>query len=220
MNHILAQSSIPNLIDDAGRVTASPEEVAIALKNAEDLCKSMIGGALHVRGKTFYIRMLEVYYGGAGDDGHDWYRNHHVYKTSKYRARSRLQTEKGMKAYLCYPDIEDTYNRMDIVMGDEGVPLSFLIRSVWDENFQRIGEAKGSPNKVMRAMGIRESDHGKEILMGSPNKDKITFSFPEKEFIAKHNLVISSRKRVNLKPGFEEKHNVEWCLYGDLKKVT
>ena len=197
---------IENHIDAFGKVKEN-QNVSSSLQAAVALGKSLLGCTISVHGKSFIIRMLELYYGGAGDDGHDWHRTHYQYKTSKNRHRTAVQSKEGLAVYLSAENVEDTYTRMDIVAGNEGVAVSFLLRSVWNDSFDRIGTYAGSPNKVLNALGFKPDDHGKLIAIDQPADIYIDTSDRE-EFIKSKGLTILFRKRINLKSTFEDQHKV------------
>jgi hypothetical protein len=130
-----------------------------ALKDAGDIAKSFIGCSIIVRQKSFTISMVELYYGSAGDDKHDWFRSNRPGANPTYPKQTQIQKENGLKVYIQYPNENDTYNRMDIVIGPQDVAISILIRSLIDSNDKTIQ----GPFKCMTAMNIHKEDHGKEI---------------------------------------------------------
>ncbi|MDR0971203.1 MAG: DNA-3-methyladenine glycosylase [Bacteroidales bacterium] len=199
---------IENLIDEKGELKASSQEAKKeSIKAIEELAESLLGCTLCIHGNKFVIRMLEIYYGGIGDDAHDYYRNRFVSKTSKCIERTEAQNKEGFRIYL-KADNTKSYkrNRFDIVVGDKGVPASFLIRSVWKEpNIEEyIGESNGSPNKVLQAMGLTKEDHNKPIEI-EDTADKI-----KKE----KGLKVKRDYRINVSSKFEKENNLKWnfCL--------
>ena len=158
---------IKNLIDGEGRFIGTIHEKEEAINAIEDLARNLLGSTLSVRGNKFIIRMLEIYYGGIGDDAQDFYRNHYVYKNSRYKVHSETQCKEGFRVYLSSLDLNDTYTRFDIVVGASNVPASLLIRSVWDSDFHLIGTGQGSPNIILKAMGLRAEDHDSIIHWNS-----------------------------------------------------
>lgn len=204
---------ITNCVDDKGKVISGEQDIKANIEAAEELCQRLLGCTLDIRGRQFILRMLEIYYGGIGDDAHDWYRTRFVYKTSKYIEQTSVQTQSGFRVYLSSMDVEDTYTRMDIVAGNSGVPISFLIRSMWDSSFNLIGSNRGNPNIVLNAMAMKGNDHGKIIELD--NKDSELFLIDShKQILKDKGLKVVRRRRVNLKSGFEEKHQIAWnfCL--------
>jgi len=152
--------------------------------------------------------MLEIYYGGIEDNAHDWYRNRFVYKKSKYVEQTNAQNNKGFRIFLNSMDVEDTYTRFDIVAGYEGVPVSFLIRSVWDSNFKTNERKNGNPHIALKTVGLKANDHDKEI----GNSD-IFIEDTSKEIKRQKNLMVKMQRRINVKSDFEEKNHVSWNFY-------
>jgi hypothetical protein len=169
----------------------------------------VLGATLNVRGKKFVIRMLEIYYGSAGDYTHDWFRNNFIKKSSKNLFRTQIQTQKGFKIYLSLANVKSRYTRLDIVVGNEGVAISFLLRSVWGENFDIIGKKEGSPNVVLNAMGIDENDHGKEISVDNLQSE-ISLEITEAKIYTNKNLEIERKLRRGLPQQFEENNSLLW----------
>jgi hypothetical protein len=91
-------------INAKGKLCSSDEEMLSTSKTCEALAKRLLGTTLVVKGKRFVIRRLEAYYGGIGDDGHDWYRTRFVYKRSKYKERTAVQSLPGFRVYLSSSD--------------------------------------------------------------------------------------------------------------------
>lgn len=201
-------------IDNQGSLLIDHTECKPNIEKCEALAKAMLGCTLHIRERRFIIRMLEIYYGGLADDAHDWYRTRYTYKTSKYKEHTGIQSEEGFRVYISSLDPNDTYARFDIVVGPAGVPISFLIRSVWDEDFNIIGAKSGSPNIVLRKM-LLPSDHGSVISQGNDNVSSIHLEDTHEEILSNRKLTIKQGKRINLKSTFEEKHNVNWNFYLD-----
>jgi 3-methyladenine DNA glycosylase Mpg len=186
------------------------------IKAIEALTESLLGATLVVRGEEFYIRMLEIYYGGIGDPAHDWYRSRYVYKTSKYIGQTEVQEKNGFKIYLSGNDVNDPYTRMDLVVGHEGVPASLLLRSVWDKDFKVMGEKRGSPNKILHEMGIRADDHGKEILVDGSQGDFI-LKDTHLEKYKENNLVTRQHCRYNVTDPFEVENNLRWQFMAEMQ---
>ena len=202
-------NKIKNCIDEKGNLNKSPEEIQSSIKAAELLCESLLGATLNIRSNIFVIRMLEIYYGSVADDSHDWYRNRFKYKTSKYVERSEVQSQKGFKIYTCSPDMEDSHNRMDIVVGNENVAISFLLRSIWDKNFKRIGTNDGSPNIVLNTMGIKPTDHRLEIQFGTGN-GSICIEDTHDRIYKEKNLITKRSERLGVSSDFEKRNNLQW----------
>lgn len=205
-------NQIKNHIDDTGKLISNIEEINRSILAAEQLAESLLGCTLNVRGKEFIIRMLEIYYGGVGDDAHDWYRTRFSYKTSKYKEHTSIQSHDGFRVYLSSLDVSDTYTRMDIVVGHNGVPISFLLRSVWDSSFNLIGAKNGNPNIVLNAIGIKSEDHGQPIDTENKNAE-LYLENTHEQIINDKGFQIKRQRRVNLKSEFEEKNKVQWNLF-------
>jgi hypothetical protein len=203
---------IKNHIDNNGKLISNSEEINGSILAAEQLAESLLGCTLNVRGKEFIIRMLEIYYGGVGDDAHDWYRTRFSYKTSKYREHTSIQNHDGFRVYLSSLDVTDTYTRMDIVVGHNGVPISFLLRSVWDSSFNLIGSKNGNPNIVLNAIGIKSEDHGHPIDIENKNAG-LYLENTHEQIINDKGFQIKRQRRINLKSEFEEKNKVQWNLF-------
>lgn len=210
LNH---SNQLTNQIDSYGNLLISPAACKPIIEQCETLAKSMLGCTLHVRGRRFIIRMLEIYYGGLADNGHDWYRTRFTYKTSKYKDHTEIQAWEGFRVYISSFIADDTYARFDIVVGPAGVPVSFLVRSLWDEDFNLIGTQKGSPNIVLRALGLQPTDHGVKIGLGKETADSIFLEDTHAQVLKERNLSIKQTRRINLKSTFEAEHGVEWNFY-------
>jgi ribosome-associated translation inhibitor RaiA len=137
-------------------------------------------------------------------------------EVSKLVNQIQVQAQKGYKIYLSSPKTKDSYTRMDIVVGNDNVAISFLLRSVWDKNFKRIGTKDGSPNIVLNTMCIKPTDHGIEIQLGAGNGD-IYIEDTHDSIYKEKNLRTIRRKRINKSkskgikpPNFEERNNLQW----------
>lgn len=203
-------SEIKNCIDINGKLISTDEEVQNCFRAAELLCESLLGATLKVRGQKFFIRMLEIYYGSAADVSHDWYRNRFVYKKSKLVRHTNIQAERGFKIYINSLDTKDTYSRMDIVVGEENVAISFLLRSVWDENFKIVGNRNGQPNVVLNAMGITADDNGADIMIDTDLLSSISIEDTHERIYLEKKLKTKKRKRINITSDYEERNNLLW----------
>ena len=202
---------ILNCINAKGEIISTPEIVKQSMNSAELLGESLLGTTLIIRGKKFIIRMLEIYYGGVADDSHDWYRNRFEKKTSKFIQHTNVQNQNGFRIYLSSLNTSHRYTRLDIVAGNEGVPISFLLRSVWQENGELIGSKNGNPNIVLQAMGIQPEDHG-VLIKHNLDSANICIEDTHNEIIASKGLTIERSKRINLKSDFEDKNQLLWNL--------
>ncbi len=204
---------IKNLINNTGEA-GDNEAKKESIQAVEALAESLLGATLSVRGNKFIIRMLEIYYGGIGDDAHDWYRTHFVYKKSKYKEHTNIQEKEGFRVYLNSLDVEDIYTRFDIVVGNEGVPVSFLVRGAWDSDFNPVEKniKKGNPNVVLRKMALKAEDHGKKIGFNDSNSE-IYIEDTSDEIKKRKGLEMKNQKRINIKSKFEEKNGILWNFY-------
>ncbi|WP_129021215.1 hypothetical protein [Edaphocola flava] len=203
---------IKNHIDENG-IVQEGENVTASLQAAIALGEKILGCTLVVNGKRFIIRMLELYYGGAGDTGHDWYRCRYSYKTSKYKEQTDVQNQQGFAVYLSSGNVEDAYTRMDIVAGHGGVPVSFLLRSVWEESADsmvRIGSYAGSPHTVLKQLALLPEHHGAKIAVDQLNADIYIDTMGRDALLQREQLTVLYRKRINLKleKDFENQHKV------------
>ncbi|GHU09096.1 hypothetical protein FACS189431_6560 [Alphaproteobacteria bacterium] len=199
--------NIKNLIDSNGSFIGTPQDKKLSITEVESLAVSILGCTLHVHGKEFIIRMLEIYYGGIGDDAHDWYRTHFIFKKAKNKERTEVQTKEGFRVYLSTPNVSYRYTRFDIVVGHEGVPVSFLIRSVWDSDFKIIGAKKGSPNIILKAMKLENDDHDK-IIGYNNSKNGIYIENASDTVI--NSKKVKKQRRINVTSQFEEENKVFW----------
>lgn len=161
-------------------------------------CISLLGCQLIIRGQVFYLRMLELYLGAEGDPFHDWTRGQH-YPQRRIFQRTQVQIEQGLKFYL-RNDINprNRRNRVDIV-SREPIACSFLIRSVWNSNWEVIGDnRKGSPNLVLRAFNLNSNDHGAIIHETCHPIQEINLCNTHEEIFLHRNLQVLERPRIGL----------------------
>ncbi len=207
--------NLKKLIDNTGNVADRDIEAKKeSIQAVKELAESLLGATLCVRGNKFVIRMLEIYYGGIGDDAHDWYRTHFEYKKSKYKEHTDVQNKEGFRVYFNSLDVENTYTRFDIVVGNEGVPVSFLIRGAWDSDFNIIEKnvKKGNPNVVLQKMGLKAEDHNKKIGFNDCNSE-IYIENTSDEIKKRKGLKIKNQERINIKSKFEKENGVLWNFY-------
>lgn len=206
-------NDIHNFVDDKGNLIGNIQERRKSIDAAENLTKSLLGATLEVRGNRFIIRMLEIYYGGIGDSAHDWYRTRFVDKTSKFRKQTEAQAKDGFRVYLSSTDVNDTYTRLDLVAGNADVPLSLLVRSVWDSNFNLIGSSNGNPNIVLKAMGIKAIDHDQELSTDPHSSSELKLLDTQEKYYPKSSVAIDQKNRINVKSQFESELNLKWNFY-------
>jgi hypothetical protein len=133
---------------------------------AEKIVERMVGATLVVRGAHYILANLELYYGGIGDAGHDWYRYNYPQVTNKSRAGLSAATvlHQELEGPTVYIGRFGNHQRMDIVIGPKSVPISVLVRNVLDENMKSLAnDWTGNTKIVLDRMGITHSDSGKKI---------------------------------------------------------
>jgi|GEM_PF-2095765 hypothetical protein len=194
-----------------------------AILKAEQICEAFLGCTLRIRKEKFIISMLEIYYGSIEDKAHDWYRTHYIYKNSKYKEHTEKQLEKGIKLYLSTLKDDDTYQRMDFVIGNEGVAVSLLLRRIHNMDFSKMcnNNSKGEPHNILKKMGIKNSDHGKPIqFLDEDNNDykSIVIIDTHRDIYNKFNLITKTKKRINVKTEFEEKNSLNWNFSAEREK--
>lgn len=161
------QDELRNLIDGNGHLMASAEEIHRQESIALDLMKNLLGCAIVKNDKLFILSELELYFGGIGDMAHDWYRRSFPEKYSDGKiSRTSKETSKfqAMKGPIYY------YNRLgggkhkrcDIVVGNDGVAVSFLIRGVILEDLKTL---ISGPNNALMGIGLTDEDLGKEVQL-------------------------------------------------------
>ena len=132
---------------------------------ALDVMESFLGCTIRVHGQDFILTSLELYYGGIGDMAHDWYRSSYPEKyptKSRHSAgNTRAQISEGP---LFYFNGNGLRKRCDLVVGNAGVAVSFLIRNVLDKDLIPLGTKNGQPNVVLKRMWLlSDSNHGKPV---------------------------------------------------------
>ena len=149
-----------NIDDDVPSFKKEDVEKQEAL--ALDVMESFLGCTIRVHGQDFILTNLELYYGGIGDMAHDWYRSRYQGKYTKISKHSAGKTDAQIsEGPLFYFNQKGNGNhkRCDLVVGKAGVAVSFLIRNVLDENLEPLGTKNGQPNKVLKDMGLKDSDY-------------------------------------------------------------
>lgn len=64
-------NEIKNLIDENGNFIGDVNAKKASIQAVEALAQSLLGSTLCIRNHKYIIRMLEIYYGGIGDDAHE-----------------------------------------------------------------------------------------------------------------------------------------------------
>jgi hypothetical protein len=157
------QYELMQLINIDGDVPSSKkEDVNKQVDLALGVMESFLGCTIRVHGQDFILTSLELYYGGIGDMAHDWYRSSYPERYTKKSRHSEEKTEAQIsEGPLFYFNQKGNGNhkRCDLVVGKAGVAVSFLIRNVLDENLEPLGTKNGQPNKVLKDMGLKDSDY-------------------------------------------------------------
>lgn len=167
LSQLIQDPQLLHLIDPAtGSVPQTRETLSSeCIERAEHLCEALIGSTLVVRGKPFILANLELYYGGIGDMGHDWHR----YNFQSKRGLSGDDIIKQVKAGpLIYISKWGNRQRMDIVVGNEGVAISVLVRNVLSPDLVSLSDKwTGNTKLIQDRMGITREDSGKMISLGN-----------------------------------------------------
>ena len=118
--------------------------------------------------------MLELYYGSVEDNNHDWYRYEYPIGKSKIKIsnNTNLQKEKGFQLYMKNTKYNEKNkrNRMDLVIGDEEIAISLLIRNVIiiDDKYKgkNISDNNkyGTPNRVLKGMHKNNFSINKKLI--------------------------------------------------------
>jgi len=199
--------AVKQLVDASGNVPADKQsEVETCIQAAEAMIQRMLGCTVFIRGKKFIFSNLELYYGGIGDEAHDWYRA----KFQKIRGISKTNTQaqlkNGLRFYLKQlSDGESKQNRMDLVVGLEGVAISFLIRNIHDESLNSVADSiDGNPAKILwpQKLAMRISDHGIDFN----EHPEIEFLDTHGEYVKSRDQIIRNKRYISQKGyvGFEE----------------
>jgi hypothetical protein len=157
------QYELMQLINIDGDVPSSKkEDVEKQEALALGVMESFLGCTMRVHGQDFILSNLELYYGGIGDMAHDWYRSsfkkQYTKKSKHSEEKTLAQISKGPVFYF-NKEGNGNYKRCDLVVGNAGVAVSFLIRNVLDKNLIPLGTKNGQPNVVLKGMGLMDSDH-------------------------------------------------------------
>ncbi|MCF8059944.1 MAG: hypothetical protein K9K67_11645 [Bacteriovoracaceae bacterium] len=155
---------LKHILNNEGEITSKTlQEHCFA--EAEKALYRTLGCTIVYKGKKFVLSNLELYYGSAGDKAHDWWRATFPGVRGISKKHTAHQFKAGPRIYLKNEGYSN-HNRMDLVVGPEGVAISFLIRNVWNESGKRLGkDYDGNPALIIRedAMFISPQDIGEEI---------------------------------------------------------
>ena len=194
---------IVKLIDQNGHVSINQRPLLEKPKiTATNVAKRFLGTTLKVFNHSFIISSLELYYGGIGDQAHDWYRKHFLCKNSKIISQVNVQQLEGITIYIASNSLNSPYRRMDLVIGNEGVPCSLLIRDVisLEASYKRsVAFPNGGPCKVLKQMKIPLAFHGKKL--SDFNKNEFLFLDTHHKYVSSKSDIIQ-RKRFQSQKGF------------------
>ncbi len=152
-------------LDANGQIIPGREnEINQSKETVEKLCDLLLGSVLTtVKGRKYLLLGLEIYYAGIGDHAQDWYKvKYGNGDAGVNHAYVDIQESQGLKVYFQRTiGPQDRRVRMDIVVGNDGVPASFLIRDICDLANNTLIINK--PNVALHAMGIHPNHLGEEI---------------------------------------------------------
>ena len=139
-------------------------EALVCIDLAKKMCLNLLGSTLIVRGKPYILASLELYYGGVGDMGNDWHRYNFQSKKGLSGEDVKWQVTGGPRVYISK---HGPRQRMDIVLGPDGVAVSALVRNVIDPEKGSFSDSWiGNTKLIQDRMGISRADLGKPIKPG------------------------------------------------------
>lgn len=165
---------IEHLVDDNGCVPDNKMKSAhICSEIAEEVASRMLGCSLCVGEKNYILTELELYYGSIGDCSHDWYRQAHIANSRGYNHRHAIdiKTSKGLRIYLNQKG-QSTRRRMDIIIGNEGVAISLLVREVFD--VEKSVFIRGT-SLLLTELGIDDKFHNHDLINGYHVKLNVSY---------------------------------------------
>lgn len=189
-----------NLIGENGD---TKEDIKEAEQAALDVGKRLIGATLIVKNQLYIISMVELYYGGIGDNCHDWYRRKLAIEKKKNTTswqNAEIINSKGLR-FNMKNNTHSKRNRIDIVVGNEGVPVSFLLRNlIKDYGKMLVSRKQGGPGLTANALyscGVRNDT---EIVFNPDKHAKDSCSLYDTQgiFLKRNGLTvedIKTRKR-------------------------
>lgn len=186
-------------------VNGNGEVEDMALQNhcfseAEKALYRTLGCTIVYKGKEFVLSNLELYYGSAGDKAHDWWK----FKNGQIRGINKdhppYQMETGPRIYLKSLG-RGGRNRMDLVIGPQGVAISFLIRNLIKEDGSWATDInKGGTGVLLKedVLCMDDKDVGKEIELIDTHNDNITST------VVRNKRFISGKGYVGFEASFPE----------------
>jgi len=113
----------------------------------------LLGSTLVTNEKLYIISMVELYYGGIGDDRHDWYRKNIISKGKSHGWKNAGKIEAEGLCFYSKLDKSSNWNRIDIVVGPAEVPVSFLLRNlITCDKKPLISRKSGGPGLTAREL--------------------------------------------------------------------
>ena len=154
------QYELKQLIDSNGLIPSGNMELAKEQeKLALEVMENFLGCTIRVNNNDFILSNLELYYGGIGDMAHDWYRSmfpqQYINLSKHSKNNTKAQISRGPIYYFNQKG-RGQRKRCDIVIGVEGVAVSFLIRNALNKELLSIGKKDGQPNSVLTKMGLTD----------------------------------------------------------------
>ncbi len=195
---------LKSLVDQDGIVSEDQlEERDFLLSQAEKLMTRTLGCTIIVKGRKFILSNLELYYGSVGDRAHDWWRTNFSKARGISKEHASYQFREGPRLYLKQRG-KGNQNRADLIVGPEGVAISFLIRNVWDESRKRVGESiDGNPALILRegSMDIEDSMIGEIIELLDTHSEYV----PDESDIIKCRRYIGGKGYSGFDEAFKDK---------------
>ncbi|MCR9206284.1 MAG: hypothetical protein NXH75_17010 [Halobacteriovoraceae bacterium] len=156
--------NLNHIVNESGEVT-DVELQEKCFSEAEKALVKTLGCTIVYQGKKFVLSNLELYYGSAGDKAHDWWRTQYGQARGISKEHAAYQFLEGPRIYAKTKG-QGNRNRMDLIIGPEGVAVSFLIRNLCDElGNPIIPEEHGGPGKLLNenVLNLQDSDIGEKI---------------------------------------------------------
>lgn len=170
------QYKLKQLIDSNGLIPSGKMELAKEQeKLALEVMENFLGCTIRVNDNDFILSNMELYYGGIGDMAHDWYRSMFPQNYNNLSRHSKNNTKAQVSRgpiYYFNQKGQGQRKRCDIVIGVEGVAVSFLIRNVLSKELVSIGKKNGQPNCVLTKMGLTDQHQSQPVNL-IDTRDKV-----------------------------------------------
>lgn len=183
-----------NLIGENGD---TKEDIKEAEQAALDVGKRLIGATLIVKNQLYIISMVELYYGGIGDNCHDWYRRKLAIEKKKNTTswqNAEIINSKGLR-FNMKNNTHSKRNRIDIVVGNEGVPVSFLLRNlIKDYGKMLVSRKQGGPGVTAGALFSDGVKNNAEIVFNpdKPLRDTFCLYDTQEIFFKRNGLTLQN----------------------------